>query len=86
MNNAVATYQILSNTEALIEVTYPNGSFGMERVTKPRNGSLYETAYNAASIKAAIQGCVLGRFSMVGGEPASVTYTLFHSSGSASIT
>ncbi len=65
MNNATATYQILSNTEALIEVSYPNGGFGMERITKPRNGSLYETAYNAASVKASIQGYVLGRFSRV---------------------
>jgi hypothetical protein len=61
--NATATYTILTSTEALIEVTYPNGGFGMERVTAPRNGSLYEAAYNAASIKATIQGCRLDRFS-----------------------
>lgn len=61
--NATATYTILSSTEAFIEVTYPNGGFGMERVTAPRNGSLYEAAYSAASIKATIQGCRLDRFS-----------------------
>lgn len=60
---AWATYTILSSTEALIEVSYPCGGFGMERVTKPRNGSLYEAAYNAASIKATMQGLTLGRFS-----------------------
>lgn len=63
MNNASATYTVLSKTEALIEVSYPNGTFGFERVTKPRSGSLYEAAYNAASIKATIQGTILGRFS-----------------------
>lgn len=62
-NTATATYQVLSSTEALIEVNYSSGGFGMERVTKPRKGSLYEAAYNAASIKATIQGDTLGRFS-----------------------
>ncbi len=58
-----ATYTMLSSTEALIEVTYSSGGFGMERVTKPRNGSLYEAAYSAASVKAAMQGLRLDRFS-----------------------
>jgi hypothetical protein len=63
MNRAAfATYSILSSTEAFIEVAYPDGGFGMERVTKPRNGSLYEAAYSAASIKASIQGLRLERF------------------------
>ncbi len=65
-NDATATYQILSATEALIDVSYPNGGFGLERITKPRNGSLYEAAYRAASIKAQIQGFRLGRFSREG--------------------
>ncbi len=63
MNNATAVYTYLSSTEALIEVSYPDGGFGMERIAKPRNGSLYEAAYRAASIKAGIQGCRLDRFS-----------------------
>lgn len=63
MLDAIATYEILSPSEAFIEVSYPNGGFGMERVTAPRNGSLYEAAYAAASVKATIQGFRLGRFS-----------------------
>ncbi len=63
MRNAVATYEILSSTEALIEVSYSNGSTAFERVTKPRVGSLYETAYKAASLKASFQGDRLERFS-----------------------
>lgn len=58
-----ATYTILSSTEAFIEVTYSTGGFGMERVTAPRNGSLYEAAYRAADIKATNQGLCLERFS-----------------------
>jgi len=65
MSNATATFYPISSTEAIIEVSYPNGGFGMERVTAPRNGSLYETAYNAASVKATIQGYVLGQFTRV---------------------
>ena len=60
---AEATYEVLSPTEAIVTVDYPSGGFGMERVTKPRNGDLYEAAYNAASVKASIQGFTLGRFS-----------------------
>lgn len=60
--DATATYTRLSSTEAVIEVTYPNGRFGMERITKPRNGSLYEASYSAASAKATFQGFRLGRF------------------------
>lgn len=60
---ATATYTKLNSNEAFIEVTYPNGGFGMERVQRPRNGSLYDAAYRAASIKATIQGFTLGRFS-----------------------
>ncbi len=63
MNDAAATYTKISSTEALVTVDYPNGGFGMERVVKPRLGSLYEAAYSAASIKAEIQGLRLGRFS-----------------------
>jgi hypothetical protein len=63
MNNAVATYEKLSRTEALITVSYPNGGFGMERISVRHSHSLYEAAYGAASAKAAIQGYVLGCFS-----------------------
>jgi hypothetical protein len=63
--NATATYQVLTATEALVEVNYSNGGFGLERVTTPRNGSLYEACYRAASIKASIQGERLNRFSRV---------------------
>jgi hypothetical protein len=63
MKDARATYKILSSTEAVITVDYPCGGFGMERVTKPRLGSLIDAAYNAASIKASHQGVRLGRFS-----------------------
>lgn len=63
MSYAVATFSVLSSSEALIEVSYPNGLTAFERVTRPRMGSLYETAYRAASIKARIQGFTLGRFS-----------------------
>ncbi len=63
MSDATATYKFLSSTEALITVDYPTGGFGMERVAKPRNGSLYEAAYRAASIKASLQGARLSRFS-----------------------
>lgn len=59
----MATYSILSIREAIVEVTYPNGKFGIERVMAPRNGSIYEAAYNAASAKASIQGFRLARFS-----------------------
>ena len=59
---AEAKFTRISPTEGIIEVNYPNGGFGLERVTKPRYGSLYETAYQAASVKATIQGYVLGRF------------------------
>ena len=62
--NATATYTVLSATEALIEVNYSNGNVGLERVTKPTNGSLYEAAYNAASIKATLQGDRLDRFAV----------------------
>lgn len=62
MKDATATYKFLSATEALITVDYPAGGFGIERVAKPRNGSLYDAAYSAASIKASIQGVRLGRF------------------------
>ena len=62
MDKAYSTYKIISRTEAIITVDYPNGPFGMERVTKPRNGSLYEAAYNAAAIKASLHGCRLERF------------------------
>lgn len=61
---ATATYTVLSSREALVEVTYSTGGFGMERVTAPRNGSLYESAYQAASVKASIQGLRLERFSV----------------------
>jgi hypothetical protein len=63
MKNATATYTRISSKEAIIEVVYPCGRFGIERITKPAKGSLYESAYRAASIKASIQGYVLGRFS-----------------------
>lgn len=66
MIGASATYTRLSSTEALIEITYPDGTCAAERVTKPRNGSLYEAAYNAASVKATIHGCRLERFSKAG--------------------
>lgn len=60
---ATATYTKINAHEALVEVNYPDGNFGMERVKAPRNLSLYDAAYNAASIKATIQGYTLGRFS-----------------------
>lgn len=63
--NATATYEILSSAEVYIEVTYADGRVGVERVVKPRHGSLYETAYNAASNKAAFQGQLLERFTKV---------------------
>ena len=62
---ATATYSQINSKEAIIEVNYPDGKFGMERVTCPRNGSLYETAYSAAVRKAAHQGFTLDRFSRV---------------------
>lgn len=62
MNGATATYRYLNSSEILVTVEYPNGGFGIERVTKPRNGSRYEAAYNAASIKASIQGLTLASF------------------------
>jgi hypothetical protein len=60
---ATATYTKINKTSALIEVTYSNGSFGMERITVRPGHSLYEAAYSAASVKATIQGETLGRFS-----------------------
>ena len=60
---ATATYSQINSNEAIIEVNYPNGGFGMERVIRPRNGSLYEAAYSAAVRKAAHQGFTLDRFS-----------------------
>ena len=60
---ATATYSQINSNEAIIEVSYPNGNFGIERVTRPRNGSLYEAAYCAAVRKAAHQGSTLDRFS-----------------------
>lgn len=62
-NAATATYKILNSTTAIVTVDYSNGSFGMERVTRARNGSLYEAAYAAAAVKAGIQGDRLDRFS-----------------------
>lgn len=62
-NAAWATFTVLSSTEAVIEVTYSNGFTAFERVTKPRKGSLYETAFKAASLKASFQGDRLERFS-----------------------
>jgi hypothetical protein len=62
-NDAVATYVEISPTKALITVDYPNGGFGMEVVIKPPSVSLYDAAYNAATLKASIQGLRLGRFS-----------------------
>ncbi len=63
MQYAWGTYQEVDSNTAVITVDYPNGGFGMERITAPRNGSLYETAYAAASVKAKIQGFELGLFS-----------------------
>jgi len=63
MTNATATYKVLNSTTAIVAVDYSNGSFGMERVTRARNGSLYEAAYAAAAVKASIQGDRLDRFS-----------------------
>jgi hypothetical protein len=68
MKGAFATYKRLSNTEALVEITYPDGTCAAERVIKPRNGSLYEAAYNAASVKATIHGCRLERFTKAGAQ------------------
>lgn len=65
MAKATATYEILSSTEAYIEVTYADGRVGVERVVKPRYGSLYETVYNTAANKAAFQGQRLERFTKV---------------------
>lgn len=62
---ASATCEYLNSHEALITVEYPHGGFGVERVTRPRNGDLYEAAYEAASVKALLQGFELGRFSVV---------------------
>lgn len=65
MTNAMtawATFETINATTAIVEVSYPNGGFGIERVTAPRKGSLYEAAYRAASIKAAHQGYRLDRF------------------------
>ena len=62
-NKATATYKVLNSTTALVTVDYSNGRFGMERVTRARNGSLYEAAFSAASVKAAVQGDRLERFS-----------------------
>lgn len=63
MIHATASYTVLSSTIAIVEVTYPNGRFGIERVQAPRHGSLYEAAYGAACTKATIHGFTLGRFS-----------------------
>lgn len=60
---AYATYKKLNHNAAIIDVSYANGGFGLERVERPRNGSLYETAFRAAEVKAAIQGERLERFS-----------------------
>lgn len=62
MTKSYATYEILNADTAVITVDYSNGSFGVERVSRPRNGSLYEAAYAAAAAKAAIQGDRLERF------------------------
>lgn len=64
--SADAKVTILSSTEALVEVSYPDGKFGFERVTKPMIGSLLDAAYRAASAKALIQGLTLGAVSVVG--------------------
>lgn len=63
--NTTATYEVLNSTSAIIEVTYSNGNFGMERIAVRFAHQLYEAAYSAASIKATIQGETLGRFSCV---------------------
>jgi hypothetical protein len=62
MQHATATYEQINATTAIVTVEYANGGFGMERVEIKR-GSLYEAAYNAASVKATMQGETLGRFS-----------------------
>lgn len=62
MDKAYSTYEIISRNEAIVTVTYPNERFGMQRVTRPRNGSLYEATYSAASLMASFQGCRLERF------------------------
>jgi len=62
MSNATATYTKLNSTSAIVEVTYSNGLFGIERIEVRYASDLYERAYSAASVKAAIQGDRLDRF------------------------
>jgi hypothetical protein len=62
MKDATATYKFLPDRKVLICVSYPDGGFGMERISVPRNFSRYETAYSAANAKAERQGFRLGRF------------------------
>lgn len=62
MTDATATYETLSSTSAIVEVTYANGRVGASRVDVRFAADLYEAAYGAASVKATIQGERLGSF------------------------
>lgn len=65
MPDAIATYEVLSPTAAIVEVTYTNGRLGIARVDVRFAADLYEAAYGAASVKATMQGDRLGSFRQV---------------------
>lgn len=65
MSDANGTYEILSSTRAIVEVTYSNGLFGAQRVEVRYASDLYEACYSAASVKAFCQGERLGSFRRV---------------------
>ena len=51
MSMTTATIEIINNKEAILEINYADGKFGIQRIEKSRNGDiseLYERGYNLA--------------------------------------
>lgn len=69
MNDANGTYEILTSTRAIVEVTYSNGLCGVQLVEVRYASDLYDACYNAASAKAIFQDERLGSFRRVQAAP-----------------
>lgn len=68
MSMTTATIEIINNKEAILEINYADGKFGIQRIEKSRNGDiseLYERGYNLADIAATEQGFRLERYSRI---------------------
>ena len=62
MIDANGTYETLTSTRAIVEVTYSNGLFGVQLVEVRYGADLYEACYSAASAMAFCHDERLGSF------------------------